>query len=190
MHGRDLARPIGADETLDPDVVAALWAFAEPLSGMLSSTGYFTCPSGDVPDTAPLQTRLLDLLGRRPYGESASQPAQPLMRQLNAHISGQSGNLAGTESPNEHANQIRQALRATGGIKEHGGEPFARVPHERCNQRDGWARQLPSVTVRLQQSAARRATHANDHQGGLPIHRPGTLPSDPQIVQSVTPSVA
>jgi hypothetical protein len=56
---------------------------------MLSSTGYFTCPSGDVPDTAPLQTMLLDLLGRRPYGESASQPAQPLMRQLNAHISGQ-----------------------------------------------------------------------------------------------------
>jgi hypothetical protein len=66
VHGRDLARPIGADETLDLDVVAALWAFAEPLSGMLSSTGYFTCPSGDVPDTAPLQTRLLDLLGRRP----------------------------------------------------------------------------------------------------------------------------
>lgn len=66
VHGWDLARAIGADETLDPDVVAALWAFAEPLSGMLPSTGYFSSPSGDVPDSAPLQTRLLDLLGRRP----------------------------------------------------------------------------------------------------------------------------
>src|SRR5258707_6105379 len=36
--------------------------------------------------------------------------------------------------------------------------------------------------------AARRATHANDHQRGLQIHRHGTLPSDPQIVQPVTPS--
>jgi uncharacterized protein (TIGR03086 family) len=62
VHGWDLARAIGADETLDSDVVAALWAFAEPLS----STGYFSSPSGDVPDSAPLQTRLLDLLGRRP----------------------------------------------------------------------------------------------------------------------------
>jgi len=66
VHGWDLARAIGADETLDPEVVAALWAFAEPLSGMLPSTGYFSSPSGDVPDTAPTQTRLLDLLGRRP----------------------------------------------------------------------------------------------------------------------------
>lgn len=87
------------------------------------------------------------------------------------------------------AAQIRQllVLRATGGISEHGGEPSALVPHESCRQRDGLARQLPSVTVRRQESAARRATHANDHQRGLPIHRPGTLPSDPQIVQPVTP---
>jgi len=66
VHGWDLARAIGADETLDPEVVTALWAFAEPLSGILPSTGYFGTPSGDVPDSAPLQIRLLDLLGRRP----------------------------------------------------------------------------------------------------------------------------
>jgi uncharacterized protein (TIGR03086 family) len=66
VHGWDLARAIGADETLDPEIVAALWAFAEPLSGMLPSTGYFSSPSGAVPDSAPPQTRLLDLLGRRP----------------------------------------------------------------------------------------------------------------------------
>jgi hypothetical protein len=35
--------------------------------------------------------------------------------------------------------------------------------------------------------AARRATHANDHQRVLPIHRHGTLPSGPQMVQPVTP---
>lgn len=70
VHGWDLARAIGADETLDPEVVAALWAFAEPLSGMLPSTGYFSSPSGDVPDTAPLQTRLLDLLGTSSVTES------------------------------------------------------------------------------------------------------------------------
>jgi len=31
------------------------------------------------------------------------------------------------------------------------------------------------------------ATHANDHQRGLPIHSHETLPSDPQIVQPATP---
>ena len=66
VHGWDLARAIGGDETLDPEVVAAVWAFGEPLSGILPSTGYFSSPTGDVPDSAPLQTRLLDLLGRRP----------------------------------------------------------------------------------------------------------------------------
>lgn len=67
VHGWDLARAIGADETIDPEIVAALWAFVEPWSAMLPSTGYVgSGASGDVPDSAPLQTRLLDLLGRRP----------------------------------------------------------------------------------------------------------------------------
>jgi uncharacterized protein (TIGR03086 family) len=67
VHGWDLARAIGADETLDPDVVAALLAFCEPLAATLPSTGAFgSGPSGSVPDSALAQTRLLDLLGRRP----------------------------------------------------------------------------------------------------------------------------
>jgi uncharacterized protein (TIGR03086 family) len=67
VHGWDLARAIGADETLDPDVVAALLAFCEPLAATLPSTGAFgSGPSGGVPDSALAQTRLLDLLGRRP----------------------------------------------------------------------------------------------------------------------------
>jgi hypothetical protein len=39
VHGWDLARAIGVDETLDADVVAALWAFIEPMDGLLPSTG-------------------------------------------------------------------------------------------------------------------------------------------------------
>lgn len=67
IHGWDLARAIGSDETLDPDVVADLWAFIEPMAEIMPGTGYFgSGPSGSVPDSAPLQARLLDLMGRRP----------------------------------------------------------------------------------------------------------------------------
>jgi uncharacterized protein (TIGR03086 family) len=66
VHGWDLARAIGADQTIDPQVVAVVRAFFEPLHGIQASTGYFSSTSGDVPDSAPQQTRLLDLLGRRP----------------------------------------------------------------------------------------------------------------------------
>lgn len=67
VHGWDLARAIGADETLDPEVVASLWAFGEPLAEILPSLGIFgSGASGNVPDSAPQQTRLLDMLGRRP----------------------------------------------------------------------------------------------------------------------------
>jgi len=67
VHGWDLARGIGADEALDPDVVAVLWAHYEPISDCLRSSGVFgSGASGTCPDSAPLQARLLDLLGRRP----------------------------------------------------------------------------------------------------------------------------
>jgi uncharacterized protein (TIGR03086 family) len=67
VHAWDLARAIGADETLDPDVVAAIWAFCRPVAELLPSTGAFgRGASGNVPDSALTQTRLLDLLGRRP----------------------------------------------------------------------------------------------------------------------------
>lgn len=66
-HAWDLARAIGVDDTLDADVVAHLWSQLEPLGPLLAGSGQFgTGPSGDVPDDAPLQTRLLDLTGRRP----------------------------------------------------------------------------------------------------------------------------
>ncbi len=67
VHGWDLARAVGIDDTLDADVVAHLWAIMSPLEAILVASGQFGAgPSGTVPDDAPLQTRLLDLMGRRP----------------------------------------------------------------------------------------------------------------------------
>lgn len=67
LHGWDLARAIGADETIDPDVAAALWEILLPLEGMMAASGMFGAGrSGEVPDDAPLQARILDISGRRP----------------------------------------------------------------------------------------------------------------------------
>jgi uncharacterized protein (TIGR03086 family) len=67
LHTWDLCRALGADETLAPDLVAASWELMEPMAAMIPSFGVFgTGPSGLVGDDAPLQTRLLDLSGRRP----------------------------------------------------------------------------------------------------------------------------
>ena len=67
IHTWDLARAIGADETLDSNLLEFALATIEPIKPMIAQLGIFgTGPSGDVPDSAPLQTRLLDLSGRRP----------------------------------------------------------------------------------------------------------------------------
>lgn len=67
LHAWDLARGIGADETLDPELVAFVWRDLAPMAAVLPATGMFgPGPSGDVPDDADLQARLLDLSGRRP----------------------------------------------------------------------------------------------------------------------------
>lgn len=67
LHGWDLARAIGADDAIDPDVLEALWSLMEPLAPFLPATGMFgDGPSGTVPTDAPLQLRVLDLSGRRP----------------------------------------------------------------------------------------------------------------------------
>lgn len=67
VHAWDLARAIGADETLDPGLVQFLWDDAQPQREMMRASGLFgDGPSGSVPDDAPLQTHYLDLMGRRP----------------------------------------------------------------------------------------------------------------------------
>ncbi len=67
LHGWDLARAIGVDDAIDPDVVQALWDFTAPLASLMAVSGMFgEGPSGTVGDDTPLELRLLDLSGRRP----------------------------------------------------------------------------------------------------------------------------
>jgi uncharacterized protein (TIGR03086 family) len=67
LHAWDLARAIGADEELDPELVALLWERMEPMGPALGATGLFGAgPSGEAGEDAALQHRLLDLSGRRP----------------------------------------------------------------------------------------------------------------------------
>ncbi len=63
IHAWDLARAIGADEHLDPALVAALHEIWEPRAGMLADSGVFAAPV-DVGDEADTQVRLLAVLGR------------------------------------------------------------------------------------------------------------------------------
>lgn len=67
LHAWDLARAIGASEALPPALVELLWAQISPMAPIIDQIGIFgSGPSGTVGEDAPLQTRLLDLTGRRP----------------------------------------------------------------------------------------------------------------------------
>jgi uncharacterized protein (TIGR03086 family) len=67
LHGWDLARSTGGDESLDEELLPVVWATYQPMLAEADSRGAFGVgPSGAVPDDAPLGLRLLDLTGRRP----------------------------------------------------------------------------------------------------------------------------
>jgi uncharacterized protein (TIGR03086 family) len=67
LHGWDLARAIGADDDIEPEVLTALLALLEPMAGFLPATGMFgSGSSGELGEDASLQERVLDLSGRRP----------------------------------------------------------------------------------------------------------------------------
>ncbi|HEX2039412.1 MAG TPA: TIGR03086 family metal-binding protein [Acidimicrobiales bacterium] len=67
LHAWDLARAVGADETLDPELVQLLWERLEPMGPVLGTMGMFgSGPSGELPEDAPVQHKLLDVSGRRP----------------------------------------------------------------------------------------------------------------------------
>ncbi|MCM6778485.1 TIGR03086 family metal-binding protein [Nocardia sp. CDC159] len=62
-HTWDLARAIGADETLDPRVVAELLPTVERAHPIMAASGLFA-PAVQIQDSAGVQERLLAFLGR------------------------------------------------------------------------------------------------------------------------------
>jgi uncharacterized protein (TIGR03086 family) len=64
IHAWDLARGIGADETLDAELVEVIYERTLPFAERLQDTGLFA-PPVPVPDDASLQTKLLAIFGRR-----------------------------------------------------------------------------------------------------------------------------
>jgi uncharacterized protein (TIGR03086 family) len=65
IHGWDLARAIGADESLDEDVVAYLVAYTADLD-LGPQQRAFASAEADVPRNASRQDQLLRRLGRHP----------------------------------------------------------------------------------------------------------------------------
>lgn len=63
IHSWDLARAIGADETLDAELAALVYERTLPMAAQLQETGLFA-PPVPVPDDAPLQVKLLAIFGR------------------------------------------------------------------------------------------------------------------------------
>ena len=61
----DIARFIGADTTMPADLVQGLWDVLSPQAEEWRKLGVFG-PAVKVPDDAPLQNRLLALMGRDP----------------------------------------------------------------------------------------------------------------------------
>jgi hypothetical protein len=67
LHAWDLARATGGNEELGHDLVLAVWAVQSPRANAIAASGQFgPGASGTIAPDAPLQDRLLDLVGRRP----------------------------------------------------------------------------------------------------------------------------
>lgn len=65
IHTWDLARAIGADETLPTEIVAHTLEKMEPMDAMLRQSGMFG-PKVEVPADAPVQVKLIAFTGRTP----------------------------------------------------------------------------------------------------------------------------
>ncbi|MGZ5372975.1 MAG: TIGR03086 family metal-binding protein [Aeromicrobium sp.] len=72
LHGWDLARATGQDDTIDPQEVVALWPALRDLPEKMYTPNAFGPgivvfgPKVDLPEDAPLQDRLLGAIGRDP----------------------------------------------------------------------------------------------------------------------------
>ncbi len=65
LRAHDIAKVIGADATLPPELVQGLWEELEPHAEQWRAIGVFG-PRVEVPESASLQDRLLGLTGRNP----------------------------------------------------------------------------------------------------------------------------
>ena len=65
LRAHDIAKFIGADPALPPDLVRGLWDEIAPSAEEWRKLGVYG-PAVPVPDDAPLQQRLLGLTGRQP----------------------------------------------------------------------------------------------------------------------------
>jgi len=70
LRAVDLARVIGVDDQLDPELVEAMWTEFLPQAETWRELGVFG-PRVPVADDAPLQERLLGLTGRQPRRAAA-----------------------------------------------------------------------------------------------------------------------
>jgi uncharacterized protein (TIGR03086 family) len=67
VHGWDLARALGLPEELDPDLVIESIAVFQELAENPAAADFFgPGASGTLPDGAPNQSKLLEMVGRRP----------------------------------------------------------------------------------------------------------------------------
>jgi len=74
IHTWDLAQAIGADDTLDPDLLAWIEANIHEIYAGMAETPvsdqtthrFYAAPAGDLPPGASTQDRLLNLFGRTP----------------------------------------------------------------------------------------------------------------------------
>ncbi len=66
VHAWDLARAIGADESLDEEVVALVWESVQPMRPFIGQVGMFGDGPSDAYTDAELTLQLLDFMGRRP----------------------------------------------------------------------------------------------------------------------------
>lgn len=63
IHTWDLARAVNTNESLDEELIEAVWTVFAPQEATLKASGLYASPV-PVPDDAPLQSRLLALTGR------------------------------------------------------------------------------------------------------------------------------
>jgi uncharacterized protein (TIGR03086 family) len=64
LHGWDLARSIGTDDSLDSELVVEVWNSPQAFGGAIAIPALGTVPGDPLPEDTPLADRLLGATGR------------------------------------------------------------------------------------------------------------------------------